>query len=66
MRNVTFSGFCKQSDRVWCPRGSGGSGRQLLVAEHGLGPADPHPEQPRQEHPGERVQHAAPGQYYIK
>ena len=42
-------------------RRAGGAGRQLLVAEHGAGAADPHPEQPRQGHPREGVQHAAGG-----
>ena len=46
-------------------RGAGGAGRQLLVAEHGAGAADPHPEQPRQGHPREGVQHAARGDNII-
>ena len=46
-------------------RRAGGAGRQLLVAEHGAGAADPHPEQPRQGHPREGVQHAAGGDNII-
>ena len=57
-----ISGLCKQLDRVRGARSPGGAGRQLLLAEHGPGPPDPHPEQPRQVHPGERVQHAARGE----